>query len=610
MLLALASGCREADTDLAFAGQEAVVRFAAPGAVVSRAIVEADGTQLNITWNSDDAIGIFGRGAVSGNNYPYLATPDRKEPARCSFSPMSLDRIYEWQPGRQEFYACYPYDETFHGEPNALFVSLPTHQIQTAAGSTEHLAALCTMKAAPISRVFDESDDSPVEFTFHNLFAIVEIRLKMEAGASIDVPIQQIKLVSEEAALTFPAGTVDLTAPIESGYTVLPVTAVEESREVVLTFSQQPVVSRSEYGSFWLMVAPGRHTAGKLKLQVTAIDNSVCTLELPEVDFKSNRNYRQDATLSMDDFTAADPFDVSAAAVECRVGEPIRFILEGEAESIDFFSGEMFHQWEYAKKDRLSFSDILFSFRSQLQGGKQIHPVTVKVSTDFDGTYTEEHIQTATWTDVTARFTLPTKIWTANNGPTTADRYTEEGRMTASGEVNLSSYYGESETLHVAFFYHIDKYDAGLKNSRTGVWFTDIQAFRQEGDTRTGILQQTESEIHIVNGASYATDATPSDWGNTFTHGGVTVYPWRFWCANNPTGDRNAYAVTNPLERTMRNFGPDKPERVKTSGDVMPQEFDYVFTEPGIYEATFAARNRTLTGETEIVRQFTVTVNP
>ena len=83
--------------------------------------------------------------------------------------------------------------------------------------------------------------------------------------------------------------------------------------------------------------------------------------------------------------------------------------------------------------------------------------------------------------------------------------------MTASGEVNLSSYYGESETLHVAFFYHIDKYDAGLKNSRTGVWFTDIQAFRQEGDTRTGILQQTESEIHIVNGASYATDATPSD---------------------------------------------------------------------------------------------------
>ena len=609
ILFALISGCRETDTESAFAGKEPVVRFAAPGAVVSRAIVEADGTQFDIAWSSDDAIGIFGRGTVSGNNYPYAATPDRKEPARCSFSPMSLDRIFGWRPGKQEFYACYPYDETFHDEPNAWTVSLPTQQIQTAAGSTEHLAALCTMKAAPVSRIFNESNDSPVEFTFHNLFAIVEIRLKMEAGTSINVPIQQIRLVSEEAVLTIPAGTVDLTAPIESGYTVLPVTAVEESCEAVLTFAQQPVVGQSEYASFWLMVAPGCHTEGKLKLYVTAIDNSVCTVELPKVDFKSNRNYRQDVTLSLNDFAAANPFDVSAAAVECRVGEPIRFVFDGEAESVDFFSGEMFHQWEYAEKDRLSYSDILFSFRSQLQGGVQVHPVTVKVSTDFDGTYTEEHIQAATWTDVTARFTLPAKVWKDNNGPTTADRYTQEGRMTASGEVNLSSYYGKSETLHVAFFYHIDKYDAGLKNSRTGVWFTDIQAFRQEGDNRTKILQQTEAEIHIVNGASY-TDTTLSDWGNTFTHGDVTVYPWRFWCANNPTGDRNAYAVTNPLERTIRNFGPDKPEQVKVPGGVMPQEFNYFFTEPGVYKATFIARGRTLTGETEIVRQFTVTVNP
>lgn len=609
ILLALAAGCRETDTEPAFAGQGPAVRFAAPGAVASRAIVGADGTQLDVAWSSGDAIGIFGRGAVSGDNYPYAAAPDRNEPAQCSFSPMTLDRIFEWRPGRQEFYACYPYDGTLRSEPNAWPVSLPAQQVQSAVGSTEHLAALCTMKAEPVSRVFDESDDSPVEFTFHNLFAMVEIRLKMDAGSSIDVPIRQIRLVSEESALTIPAGTVDLTAPIGSGYTVLPVEALEESREAVLTFGQQLSVSRSDYGSFWLMVAPGHHAAGNLKLYVTAIDNSVCTVELPEADFKSNRNYRRDVELNLDDFEAANPFGVSAEAVECRVGEPIRFALEGAAESVDFFSGEMYHQWEYADKDRLSYSDILFSFRSQLQGGVQVHPVTVKVSTDFDGTYTEDRIKAATWTDVTARFTLPTKIWTANNGPTTADRYAEKDRMTDSGEVDLTSYYGDSETLHVAFFYHIDKYDAGLKNTRTGVWFTDIQAFSREGETRTGILRQVESDIHIVNGASY-TDTTLSGWGATFAYGGETIYPWRFWCANNPTGDRDAYAVMSPLQRTMRNFGPDRPERVKISGGEMPGTFDYVFAEPGVYETTFVARIRTLSGETEIVRHFTVTVNP
>lgn len=609
ILLALAAGCRETDTEPAFAGQGPAVRFAAPGAVASRAIVEADDTQLDVAWSSGDAIGIFGRGAVSGDNYPYAAAPDRNEPAQCSFSPMTLDRIFEWRPGRQEFYACYPYDGTLRSEPNAWPVSLPAQQVQSAVGSTEHLAALCTMKAAPVSRVFDESDDSPVEFVFHNLFAMVEIRLKMDAGSSIDVPIRQIKLVSEESALTIPAGTVDLTAPIESGYTVLPVEALEESREAVLTFGQQLSVSRSDYGSFWLMVAPGHHAAGTLKLYVTAIDDSVCTIELPEADFKSNRNYRRDVELNLDDFEAANPFGVSSVVAECRVGEPVRFALEGAAESVDFFSGEMFHQWEYVDKDRLSYSDILFSFRSQLQGGAQVHPLTVKVSTDFDGTYTEERILAATWTDVTARFTLPTKIWTANNGPTTADRYAEKDRMTDSGEVDLSSYYGDSETLHLAFFYHIDKYDASLKNSRTGVWFTDIHAFSREGETRTEILRQVESDIHIVNGASY-TDTTLSGWGATFTYGGETIYPWRFWCANNPTGDRDAYAVMSPLQRTKRNFGPDRPEQVKVSGGEMPGTFDYVFTEPGVYETTFVARIRTLSGETQIVRHFTVTVNP
>lgn len=609
ILLALAAGCRETDTESAFAGQGPAVRFAASGAVASRAIVEADGTQLDVAWSSGDAIGIFGRGAVSGDNYPYAAAPDRNEPAQCSFSPMTLDRIFEWRPGRQEFYACYPYDGTLRSEPNAWPVSLPTQQVQGAVGSTAHLAALCTMKAAPVSRVFDESDDSPVEFVFHNLFAMVEIRLKMDAGSSIDVPIRQIKLVSEESALTIPAGTVDLTAPIGSDYTVLPVEALEESREAVLTFGQQLTVSRSDYGSFWLMVAPGHHAAGNLKLYVTAIDDSVCTVELPEADFKSNRNYRRDVELNLDDFEAANPFGVSSVVAECRVGEPVRFALEGAAESVDFFSGEMFHQWEYADKDRLSYSDILFSFRSQLQGGAQVHPLTVKVSTDFDGTYTEERIQAATWTDVTARFTIPEKVWKTNDGPTTADRYVEKGRMTSSGEVNLSSYYGGSEKLYVAFFYHVDKYDAGLGNARTGVWFTDIQAFSQEGGTRTEILRQVESDIHIVNGASY-TDTTLSGWGKTFTYDGVTIYPWRFWCANNPTSDRNAYAVMSPLERTMRNFGPDRPVQVKILGGEMPGTFDYVFTEPGVYETTFVARIRTLSGETQIVRHFTVTVNP
>ena len=128
-------------------------------------------------------------------------------------------------------------------------------------------------------------------------------------------------------------------------------------------------MSRSEWRSFYLTVAPGAHPEGALSLEVVAIDNSVCTVPLPAVTFKSNRSYRREATLRLGDFVAADPFSVSAASTTCKVGEPVVFEMSGMAETVDFYSGEMFHEWIYAKKDRLAYPDIFFSFKAQLQQG-------------------------------------------------------------------------------------------------------------------------------------------------------------------------------------------------------------------------------------------------
>lgn len=606
-LLGLATGCGENPIEQPEIPQGTAVRFVDCGAAASRTIVEADDTRISAVWNADDAIGIFGRGAAAGDNYPYAATPVRNEPTQCSFAAMALDKIYTWNKGEQAFYAYYPWDEEATGEPDAWPVVLPTQQTQQGAGTTDHLARLGTMKAAPVECVFTEEEPAPVEFVFRNVFSIVELRLKMDASSPIDVPIRRIRLLSETTPLTIAAGTIDLTAPVGED----PLVVVDGKQEAVLVFGEQPVVNRTGYGSFYLTVAPGAHPEG-LTLEVTAIDNSTCTVALPAAAFKANCNYRQDATLLLNDFEPAEPFAATAVATECKAGQPVTFTLSGEAETVDFYSGEMFHEWEYAKKDRMSYSDVFFSFRAQMQctaAKYQAYPVSVKVSTDFDGTFTEANITAATWTDISTRFTLPTKPWGTNDGPTTEERYLEEGRMIPSGEVNLSPYYDEkSPYLYVAFFYHIDKYDATLANERTGVWFTDIQAIRQEGDVKTTILTQTEDEIHLIDGANYG--GTPSRWGKQFVHNGVTHYPWEFWCESKPKGDRDSYAVMNRLERKVSNFGPDKPEGVKSADGQMPQSFSYTFAEPGTYEAVLVGRSKTLTDQTEVVCKFTVTVNP
>lgn len=616
--LLFVAGCSETKTEYPAVQPECAVQFTGSGASATRTVFEAEDAALSIAWSAEDEIGIFGRGAVVGDNYPYAAAPDRKDPSRCIFTPAGLEKIFAWGNGEQHFYAVSPYDAEAAGTPDAYPVSLPAVQEQSEPGSVEHLAAYSVMKAAPVSRVFSDDVAQGVDFTFHSLFSIVELRLKMDASSSLDVPVRQIRMISTAEDLAIPSGTVDLTAPIAADYTVLPVTALTGSREVTLSLPGTPSVLRSGYQSFYLTVAPGTHPAGALSLEVTAIDNSVCTVQLPAAAFKSNRSYRREATLRLEDFEAPEPFTVTPSTTSCKVGEPVVFQLGGTAETVDFYSGEMFHQWEYAKKDRLAYPDIFFSFKSQLQAGNQLRCFTVKVSTDFDGTCTEEGIAKATWTDISNNFTLPTTLGPAN-GPTTTARYYEADRLHPSGEVSLAPYYGDKTRLYVAFFYHLDAYDASLNNGRTGVWFTDIRAEREENDSRTEIFNQTnatdkaQAAITIVNGANIlASSGTKSDWYSApkcVTNDGVNVNPWRFWCDDKKTVPFDAWAVMTPCDRVPQNFGPDKPEVVKRAADSMPGTYSYTFAEPGTYTVTVVGLSRSLTGDVEIVEQFVVTVN-
>lgn len=618
--LLFVAGCSETKTEYPAVQPERAVRFSGSGAPSTRTAFESEGGALSIAWTSEDEIGIFGRGAVSGDNYPYAATPDRKEPAQCAFTPSGLEKIFAWGNGEQHFYAVWPYDEHAAGSPEEYPVSLPAAQEQSEAGSVEHLSAYSVMKAAPVSRVFSEGEPAGVDFTFHNLFAVVELRLKMDVSSSLDVPIRQLRLVSTAADLAIPAGTVDLTAPVAAEYAELPVTALTGSRDVTLSLAGTSQVSRSEWRSFYLTVAPGAHPEGALSLEVVAIDNSVCTVPLPAVAFKSNRSYRREATLRLEDFEAADPFSVSAASTTCKVGEPVVFEMSGMAETVDFYSGEMFHEWIYAKKDRLAYPDIFFSFKAQLQQGTQVRCLSVKVSSDFDGTCTEEGITKATWTDISNNFTLPTKIWTSNDGPTKVGRYEEPGRMNPSGEVSLSPYYADKTRLYVALFYHADAYDAAVGNVRCGVWVTDIRADRVENGARTVLFNQmgaTAAEareaITIVNGNNILTSSSnKSDWGtNCKTKDtGLDINAWRFWCDANKTIPFDAWAVMTPIDRVPQNFGPDKPEAVKRAGDAMPASYSYTFAEPGTYTVTVVGLSRSLTGDVEVVKEFVVTVNP
>ena len=606
--IALLAGCSQdnlSGEDPA-AGDPRAVRFTGCGTPLSRTSVEADGNEIEITWTDRDQVGIFGRGGYTANNYAYTAVPDERNASNCVFTPSDASYMILWTGTEQNFYAYYPYDKNAGGSPEALPVTLPAEQVQSAAGSTDHLGGLGFMKAAPASVVPSGSGSAGAALQFHNLFSIVELRLKMDASAGVEVPVKQVKLVSTAADLAIVKGTVDLTAPIEEGYTSLPVAVEEGSRSVTLTPETMPALDADDFQSLFLMVAPGTHPDGSLTLEVTAVDNSVDKVSLPGITFKSNRNYAWEETLSLDDFQGADPFTASTSATECTVGEELIFDLGGVADSIAFFSGETFNDYQYAKKDRIVFPDILVSFKNALQSGTQNKPLKVKYSTDFNGTYDEESILAASWTDISDRFTISDD----NSSTVSLNSAKEYGRYVSSGEVDFAPFFeSEDKPVYLGLFYHIDAYVTELDNGRTGAWITGFQVDERYKEERQTQFTQSEETIHIVEGASYRTESSHCQWYQTPTL--PTPNMFRFWSTFKPTSDRDAYAVTQPIVRgEARNVGPDLPVTVKETSEEQPAQYGYTFSQPGTYKVVFVGVSTTLLGQKEVVKEFEITVHP
>lgn len=89
-------------------------------------------------------------------------------------------------------------------------------------------------------------------------------------------------------------------------------------------------------------------------------------------------------------------FDVSLEAETFKVGEPVRFHFSGNPDFIIFYSGEKGNDYAYKDTDRITDSEMTFSFSTTTTSGTAGNPnpsrVPVCYSTDFSGEYTEEAV--------------------------------------------------------------------------------------------------------------------------------------------------------------------------------------------------------------------------
>lgn len=587
---------------------------------------------VDIVWSEEDAVGMYGivEGRPSGSNVEYVATPG-DDPSECTFAAADPSEMFVWRANvEQGYYAYYPYarDESVDYSATEHPLALPSQQVQDGGNSPARLSDYLFMTA---KKEFSagEAAGGNVRYVFRSIFSIVEFRLKMDASLSIEeVPVKTAKLVSSSADLAWPQASIDLTQEIaEDGS--MPVDVLSASKEVTLDITGNAALVDEGYTSIYFAVAPGTHQANSLSLELTAIDNSVYTIDIADgVTFLPNRHYVREYELTLDGFIPAETFDVDIPELTCSVGEPLTMTTEGNAETIEIWTGEEGHDWEYSDKDRMQEPVMTMNFKMNLNSGTQRHPAKIKYSHDFSGEMTEDAILAATWTDVSDEFEFSTYIYGTDESQTITSQSTIPPRD--AGIVDCTSWFDEdNRSCYIAFFYHVDEYDADYTDPETGtagngrtyfyiydMWvraqypseetFEEIYRHKWSKDES----ERDETYPNFVQGATFdSSDGTNPLNMYSFVDG---QYPMvvRLGSVFRPTVDKNSYFVLPELEKPEpKNVGNDTPVLLKDSTDEMQTSYSYTFTSPGTYRIVVVGTVMTLAGENEVVKEFEVTVN-
>lgn len=267
-------------------------------------------------------------------------------------------------------------------------------------------------------------------------------------------------------------------------------------------------------------------------------------------------------------------FGVTVESEVAYVGEEITFHFTGSPDYINFYSGERGNDFNYAYANRINeVADINLSFTTEYYNGVQTDDLLrLFYSKDFNGTYSVEGIDNATWTDITDRCTFPSGISNGSN---------PLGFANSQFDI-IDLFEGAEPTVYFAFRYQA-RGPHTVYGQRTNARISVFDINYTNDDGHHVFVDHAGADWAFVRYADYEGSS------NQFL-----LEPSRFSFAigASPAVDRIAYAITKAISLDKQvNEGRDRPILVKNSLDELPPTFSHVFTKAGEYEVVFEVSN-------------------
>ena len=299
-------------------------------------------------------------------------------------------------------------------------------------------------------------------------------------------------------------------------------------------------------------------------------------------------------------------FNVSVPQ-EIYAGEPMTFSFDGNPDYIVFYSGTTGNQ--YANRNRTNIGidqmDISYSITQRYTTRQDFkEPILhVMVSEDFTGEQSAAAIQAATWTELSAQ-----------TGSTTAEKPFPVPNPDAI-EQNPTGY---ANAINVDFssykdkqFFFAFKYLAGLHPTISGGSGANAT---YANHPRIDITEMNMQKVAAGSGETIVMDDLQNEWGfstifvNSTTQATYTISSNTLMFQ--PQGDHRdqpveVWMISQRLDPTS--VEPDRGTALKGT-NIALSSYQYTYTEPGTYTATFIATNANMWDSKQTVREVTFEV--
>jgi plastocyanin len=288
----------------------------------------------------------------------------------------------------------------------------------------------------------------------------------------------------------------------------------------------------------------------------------------------------------------APDLEITPQSTTLKAGDTATFNFSGYADYISFYSGETGRN--YDKKDSFTRAGASpeFQFTSAVSAaGTGIttgNNLSVLVSTDFNGTYDVTNVKQATWTDITSRVTLATTT-TAVNSPV----------------VNLNDLKVEGKPMYVAY-----RYVTSNPTLKQRQWTISNFVFRTKFQDGTQYNHATSNADAVFTPVNVTGDSATWASGTTLVHTGLNAnYPADEDWAISKQFDLTKATSLDATRGSSDALGVVTVKNLALTG-IVPSSFKWKYATAGTYNAAFVIRNATVANTQEVVKRFTITVNP